>query len=242
MDERPEAEKQNMHKGLSQKAYNPQQPMLSIHLPKCAGASFKRTLEDWFPGKLFFHYFDEKTGQPPVRHQLGAGSCIHGHFTRKRGIGVEDYYPDIDQRITVVRDPLEVAMSNYFYIKRQSKGAGFYRDGVKQQEAPPSLDAFLEGRDSYFFDFLPREIDDENYRDVLDKYFLFIGVVERMGETMNGLSALLKKPEAEIPHVNMSPRDDELSKETETAFRERNALAYKIYDYANQRLDEAIAN
>jgi len=42
------------------------------------------------------------------------GDCVHGHFNLGKGFGLIEYYPDADQVITVLRDPLEAALSHYF--------------------------------------------------------------------------------------------------------------------------------
>lgn len=91
--------------GWSRMSYNPEKPLISGHFPKCAGTSFNRVLRKWFGRKLLRHYVDEKTGRMPKRYSLYGGMftkrpkvglCIHGHFNRERGTGVDAYYPGND--------------------------------------------------------------------------------------------------------------------------------------------------
>ena len=121
------------------KNYNREIPLLSIHIPKCGGTSFKEALKVWYGGNLFFHYFDEKNNLMPQKIKLKSWNrndyikyvCIHGHFNHKRGFGVDDYYPNIKQAITFLRDPAEIALSVFFYNHRLIKEGNNYRDGKK---------------------------------------------------------------------------------------------------------------
>ncbi len=36
--------------------------------------------------------------------------CIHGHFSKYRGMGIKAYYPEVEPFITVLRDPYEIAL------------------------------------------------------------------------------------------------------------------------------------
>src|SRR5215207_10496370 len=98
--------------------YNPEEPLVSIHVPKTAGMSVKACLEQWFGPKLFAHYPDEAASGAPIKHVLGAGTCVHGHFNKHRGFGVLDYYPEIRQWITFLRDPFEQHVSLFFYLRK----------------------------------------------------------------------------------------------------------------------------
>jgi len=86
--------------------------LISIHIPKTGGTSFKDVLYTWFGKNLFFHYYNEREGIMPVKYELLPGICIHGHFNRKRNFGVQDYYPEATQFITILRDRL--CMQIYF--------------------------------------------------------------------------------------------------------------------------------
>jgi hypothetical protein len=98
--------------------YITEKPLFSIHIPKTAGTSFQKILKCWFGDDLYLHYFDEKNNKMPEKYILKSGLCIHGHFNKKRGFGVFDYYPEADQFITIIRDPLELHLSNFFFVKK----------------------------------------------------------------------------------------------------------------------------
>ena len=51
--------------------YDPAEPLISVHVPKCAGTSLGQALAQWYgPEGLFLHYADEAANRPPPRHPL----------------------------------------------------------------------------------------------------------------------------------------------------------------------------
>ena len=106
--------------------YDKSNPLISLHIPKCAGQSFQAVMRAWFGKNLATHYYGESKQRMPKKirtkkrfsNQYRTGLCIYGHFNNSRGFGVKDYYPEIDQFITVVRDPLETAASSYYYFRK----------------------------------------------------------------------------------------------------------------------------
>ena len=110
------------------KAYDPSDLLISIHLPKCGGSSLKAALKRWFGKKLYYHYYDEEKNATPSRllsyrirlsSMMSDGYCVHGHFNKYRGFGIRDYYPNSNQFISFLRDPLEIHLSNYYFLTRK---------------------------------------------------------------------------------------------------------------------------
>lgn len=160
-------------------AYNPSQPLIGLHVPKCAGSSMKPVLRRWFGRQLYWHYFDERANRVPQRFQsgpvrrlvgsmLGRGFCIYGHFNRARGFGIEDYYPDARQFFTIVRDPLATALPRYFFAKRQASNR--YRGGRPAPIADryASVDLFIADQlqRPYLVNYLPDPLTLENYVEI----------------------------------------------------------------------------
>ena len=222
--------------------YDNRKPLLSIHLPKCGGTSFIKVLETWYAENLFLHYYNEKEGKPPAKYNLPPGSCVHGHFGGHRGIGADDYYPNIDQRIIIFRDPLEIAVSNYFFAKRRIEADNNYRDGKRTQNKLLPIEEYLANEKTFIFSFLPGGIQLTNYASILDSHFLFVGVMEQMESTMRCLSTVLGKEYVEIPHTNKSPRSADVSEAAIQKFRSRNLLAFNVYEYAVNRLESLKSN
>jgi len=220
------------------KAYDSAKPLLSLHVPKCAGQSFRRVLESWFGDKFFCHYFQQHR-LPPPRHRLEPGICIHGHFNHMRGFGVSDYYPEADQFITVVRDPLDAAVSNYFFWKVKAREIQLKNGIIKaggEHDYRDINDFFRKRPKSNMLDFLPASLTSTNYLAILAASFVWIGTAERLQESVDRLAETLAFPKVQVERMNASPRDEELSPALQKTFRCANALEFAIYHAAVQQI------
>jgi hypothetical protein len=220
------------------KKYDSREPLISLHIPKCAGQSFRQVLEQLFPDRLYFHYFQQHNAPPP-KHTLEAGVCIHGHFNRTRGFGVLDYYPQVAQFITVLRDPLEAAISNYFYWKTKARMIQL-KNGVITpggEHDYKNIDDFFRKRPrSNMLDFMPWELTRENYKEILETQFVWIGLVENLQQDINRLSQLLNIPPVQVNRVNRSARDEILSQHIRDAFMDENLLEFEIFRYMEKNV------
>jgi hypothetical protein len=105
--------------------YNPKDPLIAIHIPKTGGTSIRDLFREWFGSGLLTHY--KSKDALPTRHDL---SCIqdsnipiaiYGHFNQLRNFGITQYYPMVNQFVTILRDPFERAVSRYFFNRLHGK-------------------------------------------------------------------------------------------------------------------------
>jgi hypothetical protein len=220
-----------MHPAM--KPYDPRKPLISLHVPKCAGQSFRRILKRWFGERLLFHYVQEYH-IPPPRHPLQEGICIHGHFNAAKGFGVNAYYPEADQLITVLRDPLEMHLSNYFYWKTKARerqlGSGLISPGGEHDYRDIN-DFFRKRPRSTMLNFLPGDMTPETYRTIFAERFVWIGVVEDIEHGVIRLARALGVKPAAVPRVNASARSETLAPELREAFIRDNSFAFELYRY-----------
>jgi hypothetical protein len=218
------------------KIYDRCEPLISLHIPKCAGQSFRQVLEQFFPGRLFFHYY-QQGNRLPGKHSLEPGICVHGHFNRRKGFGVLDYYPEVRQFIAVLRDPLEAAVSNYFFWKTKARTRqlqnGVITPGGKHDYK--DIDDFFRQRPkSNILEFMPRRMTRENYREIIETQFVWIGLVENLHQDIDRLAGLLGLKPVQVNRVNSSPRDETLSPNIRDAFIAENQLEFEIYHYVEK--------
>lgn len=221
-----------------------------MHVPKCAGSSMRHVLRQWFKRNLLFHYHDERRNRPPARHSLTRrfrvfrrrpGICIHGHFDNMRGTGVDDYYPGMDQLITILRDPFDLHVSTYFYVKNEARnsGGGAFLDGMTHPIVKNrwTLEEYLETiRRSILCRFLPPGLLPGNYRRVLEERFLYIGIMERFQESVDSLARRLNVPSVCVAPVNVSPWDEPVPAGAREEFVRDNPLEMAIFSYAREQL------
>ena len=228
------------------KNYDRNKPLISIHIPKCAGNSFSRILKTWFKAGYRLHYHDEKRNKPPGKHNLytgfwsrkpRSGLCIHGHFNNSRGNGVNDYYPEVDQFITILRDPFDLHVSTYFYVRREAQGdgGGAYRSSKQHPilENNWNIEDYLrEKKKSYICQFLPPGLSLDNYHQVLESLFVYMGITENLQHSVDILAQKLGFSTMPVSQANVSEWDEPVPDGAREEFAENNPLEMAIYGYA----------
>jgi hypothetical protein len=185
-DDRHARRRHQAMQGLGQER-QPAPMMISVHLPKTAGTSFRATLEDHFGTGLRSDYDDIPLHKGVAERNLagleGAVSnflknfddvaCIHGHFLPLKYLLLRDRKPL--QFVTWVRHPIDRLLSHYEFWMREynASAAGPLHRSVVTEEW--SLERFClseELRDVYskFLWAFPLE------------YFDFIGIFEHYAE------------------------------------------------------------
>jgi len=204
--------------------YDPERMLVSVHIPKCAGTSFGEVLKAWFGERFHEHYPDHPEPGPPARVASRAGTCVHGHFYHHAyPIGVRDYYPDCAQMITVLRDPLDMMISSYFFQRR----AGVAEHGRLEDY----LDAVLGWGELLHYRNLPFDVGSPEAIDIVGETFVWVGLADRLDEGVARLARRLGYPApARLPVLNVAPRDGGVPEGYESKFRRMFEGEYRFYD------------
>src|ERR1019366_10380322 len=89
--------------------------VISVHVPKCAGTSFRRILSGICGARIWFNYGMIFTREQARADLVPEGtSFIHGHFLAD---AFDDLYPR-RRLVTWVRHPVEGLVSNYSHFLR----------------------------------------------------------------------------------------------------------------------------
>ena len=225
------------------KQYSKEKPLIAIHVPKTGGTSFRKILEQWFGRNLYLHYYDTANAVKPKKVRLKkhfsnrfrGTICIYGHFPyRKKGLGIKSYYPEVDQFITILRDPFERAVSSYFHKK--STNVREWKD--KSNFEVGDLANYLSTIGNNSLNHFPFEIKSDDYQELIIKNFIHIGITEDM-DTSVGLIA--KKlgfgPPKNIEFLNNSKRTQKIPYELKQAFMNKYQLEYAVYDFAKENFN-----
>jgi len=217
------------------KKYDRKNPLIVIHIPKAAGTSSQQIFKSWFKSNFHRHYFNEPKGLMPIKldleilHTCESPVVLHGHFNKLRGFGVEDYYPTIDQFITIIRDPFELLISHYFYVRKVGNA---WKD--KSRLPGADLEHYLKVTKPNMLNHFPRVMNLNNYKDILEEYFIEIGITEYLQESMARIGYKLgfEFNPADLGVLNVTKRDQDVSIAFRDQFIELNRLEFEVYEYA----------
>jgi len=222
--------------------YDRTRPLIFIHVPKAAGTSVRQVFGRWFGAGLIDHYFDEQRHQrPPLLdldrlHAPHAPVAVYGHFNRLRGFGVEHDYPQVGQFVTLLRDPYEAAISAYFYLRQNG------HDWHDQSRIPKdSLHRFLLDTPPNILNHFPRSVTRDNYRELIERFFIEVGVMSHLPESLRRIARRLGMPfeSGMLPHVNATPRTQAPDFDLRDTYREMHPLEHEVYRYAASRFEPA---
>ena len=224
------------------KTYDPSKPVLYTHIPKCAGTSVIRLLKHWFGPQ--YHKLNQDESKdiilPRVDTQDEQGNwladvkCIHGHFNHGRGYGLPYFYPELDQYFTILRDPFDLVCSMYFFVKGRSMRGEFWFRGeqVDIRDQFPTVESYVESYPYWLYDHLPRDLTIANYREKINKKFVYVGVFEDLKISIQNLGKVLGKEMWDMPHMNESVYDEIVPEQLRAKFYEDYPLLKCVYDLA----------
>jgi len=225
--------------------YDPGLPLIFSHVPKTAGVSVRSKFVDWFGKNLLTHY--KPHSEPVAKHDLqnppvpNKPVVVFGHFNRRRGFGIEQYYPQVNQFIAIVREPWEREISAYFYRLGNVEKNPIFKEITKI-----SLEEYLATWPNKYPNFaptlstyLPLPCDLNNYREMIESQFVEIGISEQLPESMKRISEKLglQLDISDLPHLNTSRRTVQIPMHIKKDFEARNPLDYAIYNYVREKFD-----
>lgn len=220
------------------RAYDQTAPLIFAHVPKTAGTSVRSVFQAWYGTRLLPHYPQKDNGGRPVKydvvqmHSAKEPAVIYGHFNREKGFGIEDYYPEASQFVTVLRDPVERVLSGYFYMRSQGIHMAPFGDlrNVSAQE-------YVDHADINMFKFLPAALESGDFEVAVEERFVEIGLTEHLEESLSRIAVKLSKPSlpAQVVHLNATQKKQSVDASLETRLARRIPREMALYDYVRTR-------
>ena len=219
--------------------------IVSLHMPKAGGSSFKYILENHFKKDFIGDYADFPINQSEEERISNAKKfdrqfrwykkhlykwnnvkCIHGHFLPYKYSSLTND-PHV-HFITWLRDPIERLASHYYYWQRAYiKGSsGAFHQKVVEEKWSFEKFCFSEEMRNLYSQFL-WNFPIEN--------FSFIGIVENFeADCRYFLKNYLGNENIEIPKINVNPEAEKYSIDPMLAkeLKDLHSLDYKLYECA----------
>jgi len=208
--------------------------LVSIHIPKTAGTSFRNVLKAVY-GKKSVVRFDIRSGGKKIeleQKQLKGSKLpdnikvIHGHFRYRDLVELLE----IDESIPVVtwmRDPVDRVISNYYYLAEIL--------AKELQEEKKGLNILAKMQRS-LIEYARNEISRNRMHKFLDGMlvdkFKFVGIQEHYEDDLADLMQALGVESFPDYHVNVTARKYDVSQETLDEIRSLNALDMELYQEA----------
>lgn len=208
------------------------------HVPKCAGQSFREVCRglgldlilEKPPGKANKALWEEFKQSKVDLASMPTDTMICGHLIhdgiRPRERYAEEIATGNVRIVTLLRDPMERAISAYFYRQRQGKEVvPTVEDHLKNMKNPMAHHLGWFGFEGTMDDFL--------------KTFFFVAVAERYDASVRVLAKLMDREPVKVPTINATPRKPyEVSDEAREGFRKQNGIDYEMIEAAIELLDE----
>lgn len=225
------------------KLLNDKLPLVYIHIYKTGGSSINNIFRKWYiADKRFIKHNVYANVASEVRKETCTSESINqlkeqgisnpvffGHFARYPAY---TFPQECNQFITTIRDPFDQMVSGYYYSKfKKSHSVSKFptvEDYVLKHNYNYSLNAAFEGKE---------KITLENFKEVLNKYFVAIGSLKNYHKTIEVFESILGKVNGDkerIINESPAPKQEYIKPEhLRSLHREMYPLEYAIYDYVN---------
>ncbi len=217
--------------------------IVSIHVPKTGGLTFRDVLEALTEGHLQRDYGDRPLAPPTLRQRVRLATArphlqpdtraVHGHFIATK---YWRRYPEA-RYMAWFREPVERLASHYHYWKRRP-----------DRKNPTCRKLIEEDLSIGAFAALPemRDVQARFLGEVPPERLAFVGITERYDESMDLFRrAFYPDLPARSERVNVNPEREgeryELDAATRTEIEQLNAADMALYEAALRRFEALVA-
>ncbi|MGM7719636.1 sulfotransferase family 2 domain-containing protein [Metabacillus sp. Hm71] len=217
--------------------------LIYMHIPKTAGTSVKWVLDGVYPRNSILYYYED-----PELFKLSAPNnikLIYGHLMFKK----PSHFSRPLTYITMLRNPIELVVSLYFYIQREPSHP------LHKEVTKMSFEQFID-HETYSCPniqtyYVSGEVNPNlsKAKENIKKYFSVVGITEKFDESI----FLMKKELGwnNFNYQNMFKKTNvtknrlqasEIPQKIIDKIKKKNHLDFELYKWAEQNLNEQFRN
>ena len=213
--------------------------LVSLHIPKTAGTSFRNILKDVYGSgsvaRLDIRRNIELNSKPLKSKKIKPGiRVLHGHFNYQKFMESFDIAEGTPV-ITWLREPAERVISNYFYLDK------ILRKELNEEKKDLNILAKME---KTLLEYAATEANRNRMSKFLDgispEEFYFIGLTEHYEDDLAQLAKRLNWKSYSLHKHNITGRKPGLDEESLQKIRELNHDDYELYEHALKLREERI--
>ncbi|WP_332694852.1 sulfotransferase family 2 domain-containing protein [Halalkalibacter lacteus] len=220
--------------------------LIHLHMPKTAGTTLKHIIKKNIPPSVNFDIYEDLQQRKKKLIALSKKhvTCIQGHFP----FGVHQYFTNPCTYITMLREPTDRIISQYYFIRSRPKHTQYQkvsRMSLEEYQLQPEninqQTRFISGQVESPITLLDLEQAKEN----IEKYFSFVGITEMFNESLFLLQKRFSWNNITYTKQNVTknrPPIDQLPVNILHLIKENNEFDLELYHYAKQLLIEQINN
>lgn len=205
------------------RTYNPDLPLVFVHLPRTGGTSLMSTLRGWFPGRVFL-------GSEHMAEARACAGVVCDHWDRRCGKDAAEIAGPDGQYVTFLREPARRLASIYAHLhdNRAVVQHGGRTVNVGDLSCTEYATMFKDELENGFVNFMPSG----TYPAFLGE-FVAVGFTENYQQSLNKLADALRKPKVPMVRLN-GARPREIPDEATALYVEAARREKTIYDQARQ--------
>ena len=217
--------------------------LIFLHIPKTAGTSLRTLVEQAYPAGACVDIYSANSADfyETIRHDVDKAQVLYGHTS----YGIHQWFGLEPRYIAFVRNPIARVVSLYNHLRRHKKsphytdihaGGMTLRDMIQAEISVETNNHMVRIIGGYG----GTETTDntailDNAIAHIEQHFEFVGLTERMPESVNILAQRLGwGRQLRILRLNVTPPFPEIDAATSATIKEYNRLDLMLYEYVEK--------
>ncbi|OIJ18540.1 hypothetical protein BKP45_19035 [Anaerobacillus alkalidiazotrophicus] len=214
--------------------------LIHLHMPKTAGTTLKYIIGKNIDRNSNFHVYKADPERDAILKQLTKKNvaCIQGHFP----FGVHHYFSSPSTYITMLREPAERIISEYYFIRSIRTHDQFEKVMNMSLEEYHNQNEHMNLQTRLISGYLGDQLTTahlEQAKQHIENYFSVVGLTEMFDQSLYLMKKFFNWQTIDYRKQNITknkPQIHQLPKKTIESIKENNQLDNELYHFSKLRL------